>query len=114
MRETKGAGMRYLFVLALFLAPSLVQAGNASTDNFALKMQDEYRKAKNQEEVASITAYCKAKIGSLSFKERDALSVQAIKLLEANKVDEANVLFKKVNSLEELDENLGKMVCKKK
>jgi hypothetical protein len=77
-----------------------------------LRIQSDYRNAKNADEVKSITMSCKAQISSFSFKERDGLSVQAIKLLEANKVDEANALFKKVNSLEELDYNLAKLVCK--
>jgi|ERR1700687_272803 len=106
--------MRCVFALALFAIPSFVQAQNLVTDDFVLKIQDEYRKAKNDEEVKSITAWCKAKVGSISFKERDGLSVRTIKLLEANKVDEANVLFKRVNSLEELDENLAKMICRPK
>lgn len=40
--------------------------------------------------------------------------VQALKLMEADKLDEANVLMKRVNSIEELDETLAKMVCKPK
>ena len=106
-----GAAMRYVVALAVFvIAPAYAQSPG---DNFVAKVQEEYRKAKNAGEVASITAYCKARISSFSFLERDALSVQAIKLLEANKIEEANVLFKKVNELEELDANLGNMVCKK-
>jgi hypothetical protein len=107
-----GAGMRYVVALAVFvIAPAYAQSPG---DVFVAKVQEEYHKAKNAEEIASITNFCKARIRSFSFKERDALSVEAIKLLEANKIEEANVLFRKVNSLEELDENLGKMVCKKK
>jgi hypothetical protein len=33
--------------------------------------------------------------------------------LEADRIEEANVLFKKVNELEDLDANLGNKVCKK-
>jgi hypothetical protein len=106
--------MRYVFALALFVIPSFVYAQNSAPNDFVLRIQEDYRNAKNSEEVESITAYCKAKISSLSFKERDRLSVQAIKSLEANKLDEANALFKRVNSIEELDENLGKMACEKK
>jgi hypothetical protein len=102
-----------MFALALFVIPP-AYAQNSAPSDFVLKMQEEYRRAKNSKEVASITAYCKAKVSSFTFKERDGLSVKAIKLLEADNVDEANVLFKRVNSLEELDENLAKMICKPK
>jgi hypothetical protein len=111
MEENPGPKMRYAIVLALFVfAPVYAQT---AADNFAIKVQEEYRKAKNAEEVASVTTHCKARISSFSFKERDALSVQAIKLLEANKIEEANVLFRKVNALEESDVNLGEKVCRK-
>jgi hypothetical protein len=103
--------MRYTFALAVFvIAPAYAQS---PADKFVAKVQEEYRKAKNAGEVASITTYCKARISSFSLLERNALSVEAVKLLEANKIEEANVLFKKVNELEELDTNLGNMVCKK-
>jgi hypothetical protein len=106
-----GAAMRYVVALAVFvITPAYAQSPG---DNFVAKVQEEYRKAKNAGEVASVTAHCKARISSFSFPERDALSVQAIKLLEAHKIEEANVLFRKVNALEELDVNLGEMVCKK-
>jgi hypothetical protein len=103
--------MRYVVALAVFaIAPAYAQSPG---EKFVAKVQEEYRKAKNADEVASVTAYCKARISSFSFEERDALSVQAVKLLEANKIEEANVLFRKVNSLEDLDDDLGKTVCKK-
>src|SRR5437879_4417312 len=102
-----GGPMRYrlggLTLLGL-LAAIPAYAQDAATTKFVARIQESYRTAKNDEEVKSVTAYCNAKIGSLSFKERDRLSVQAIKLLEANKVEEANVLFKRVNDLEELDQ----------
>lgn len=105
--------MRFIFAaVAVFAFPSARYAQSAPADEFVLQIQNYYRNAKNADEVKSITVYCKALISSFSFKERDGLSVQAIKLLEANKVDEANALFKKLNSLEEEDYNLGRMVCK--
>jgi hypothetical protein len=103
--------MRYVVALAVFvIAPAYAQSAG---DKFIAKVQEEYRNAKTAREVASITTYCKARISSFSFLERDALSVQAVKLLEDNKIEEANVLFRKINELEELDVNLGETVCKK-
>jgi len=104
--------MRYRLGLVGLLAAIPAYAQDAATTAFVARIQESYRNAKNDEEVKSVTAYCIAMISSLSFKERDRLSVQAIKLLEENKVERANVLFKRVNDLEELDQNLGKMVCK--
>ena len=107
-----------LFVCMLVLAvasPSLTIAqGGTTLDDFIPKIQEGYRTAKNQREIDSVTAYCKEKIASFSFKERDAISAQALRLLEADKVAKANILFKRVNDLEELDENLAKLTCKRK
>jgi hypothetical protein len=105
--------MRFVIAaVVIFAFPAVRYAQSAPANEFVLRIQNDYRNAKNPDEVESITMYCKANISSLSFKQRDELSVQAIKLLEANKVDEANALFKRVNSLEELDDNLARMVCK--
>jgi hypothetical protein len=100
-----------VLVLA-FVSPSIAQ--DTSLGDFVPKIHEAYRKAKNQKEIDSVTAYCKEKIASFSFKERDALAKEAIKLLEEKKLEEANVLFKRVTDLEELDENLGKLTCKRK
>src|ERR1700686_2400621 len=105
MGETKGAEMRYMFALALFVIPP-AYAQNSAPSDFVLRMQEEYRRANSSKEVVSASAYCKAKVSSSSFKERDGLSVKTSKLLEAEKVDEANSRFKRVNSLEELDDSL--------
>jgi hypothetical protein len=108
--------MRRIFAIALsaLLMPALLRAENLLPGNFVAKIQDDYRNAKTSEEIKSVTAYCKAKISSFSFDERDRLSVEAIKLLEADKIDEANALFRKINSLEELDTNLSMLVCKRR
>jgi Fe2+ transport system protein B len=109
-------GLMKLLICVLVLAfvrPSMAAQGTA-LDDFVPKIQEAYRKARTQKEIESVTAYCKEKVASFSFKERDALSVQAIKLLEEKKLEEANALLKQVNDLEELDENLGKLTCKRK
>jgi hypothetical protein len=65
------AEMRYIFALAVFvIVPAHAQS---PADKFVAKVQEEYRGAKNAGEIASITAYCKARISSFSFPERDAL-----------------------------------------
>jgi hypothetical protein len=38
--------------------------------------------------------------------------VQSIKLLEAGKVEEANAITKRVSALDELNDNLARMVCR--
>jgi hypothetical protein len=101
-----------MLVLA-FVSPSSTFA-QITLDDFVPKIQEAYRQAKNQREIDSVTAYCKAKIASFSFKERDEISLQALKLLEEGKVAEANILYKRLNDLEELDGNLGKLTCKRK
>jgi hypothetical protein len=113
--ELEGKMKLFVCVLVLaFVSPSMTLAQGTALSDYVPKIQEAYRTAKNQREIDSVTAYCKEKIASFSFKERDAISVQAQKLLEENKIAEANVLLKRVNDLEELDENLGKLTCKRK
>jgi hypothetical protein len=101
-------GLMGLLLLSAF--PAFAQS--PSSDEFMKQIQHSFRTAKNPDEVESIKMYCRARIGSLSFRERDQLTVRAIKLMEANEIDQANVLLKRVNSLEELDANLSAMICK--
>jgi hypothetical protein len=110
--------MRYLVVLigAAFLLATLpsMAAAPSSQDDVIKRTQEAFRKAKTPKDIASIKAYCEDSLATFSFPERNKLMVQAIKLMEADKLDEANVLKKRVNSIEELDETLAKMVCKPK
>lgn len=108
--------MRLVVVLAvsvLFGSSALAQAPQTrSPDDIVKRAREAFRTAKNIEERESIKLWCKDSIASLSFKERDRLSVQAIRAMEANNIDEANRLLKRVNSLKELDDNLSTMVCR--
>jgi hypothetical protein len=85
-----------LFVCMLvltFASPSLTVAQGTALDDFVPKIQEAYRQAKNQKEIDYVTAYCKATVASFSFKERDEISARTLKLLEAGKVAEANILY---------------------
>ena len=105
--------MRYVMGIALLATVSPAIANDLSSPEEVLKKaQQSFRTAKNPEEVASIKMWCKDMISTFSFKEREKLMLQGIKLLEVNKIDEANAAFKRVNSLDELDTNLGTMACK--
>jgi hypothetical protein len=82
MGETGGEMKLFVCLLVLaFVSPSLTVAQGTALADFVPKIQEAYRTAKNQREIDSVTAYCKAKVASFSFKERDAISVQALKLL---------------------------------
>lgn len=83
-----------------------------SADEIVAKTKEAFRTAKNAREIAGIKMWCTDSIASLSFRQRDALMVQALGLMKVDKIDEANVLLKKVASLEELDKNLSTLVCK--
>lgn len=83
-----------------------------SADEIVAKTKAAFRTAKNAEEIASIKMWCTDNIASLSFRQRDALMVQALGLMKVDKIDEANVLLKRVASLEELDKTMSTLVCK--
>jgi hypothetical protein len=71
-------------------------------DDLSRKSRKPIERLKIRKKIESVTAYCKEKVASFSFKERDALAKEAIKLLEEKKLEEASVLFKRVNDLGEL------------
>jgi hypothetical protein len=93
--------------------PSLA-AAPPSPEEVVKRAQEGFRKTKDPKGIESIKAWCKDTLAAFSFPERDKLMTQALKLMEANKLDEANALLKRANSLEELDTNLGNLVCKPK
>lgn len=109
--------MRYiiLFVGCIFLAalPASAQSTSFATpDEIIQKARKAFRTAKKPEDVESIKMWCKDNLANVTFKERDRLMVQALRLLEANKVEEANGLIARVKALKELNGNLADMVCK--
>jgi hypothetical protein len=56
--------------------------------------------------------WCTDSIRALDFSNRNRLMVEAVKLMEGGKIAEANEKLKAVNDMEELAENLAKLVCK--
>ena len=56
--------------------------------------------------------WCTNSIRALDFSNRNRLMVEAVKLMEGGKIAEANEKLKAVNDMEELAENLAKLVCK--
>ncbi len=91
--------MRCIFIGAVFLSSTLplMAAAPATQDEVIKSTQEAFRKAKTPEDVASIKAYCKDMLATFSFPERNKLMVQALKLMEADKLDEDNGLMKRVN-----------------
>ena len=99
------------------LAALVFFIGNAvsaekSADDIVRKAHEPLKTAKTAEEIKSIEMWCIANLGTLSFPERNRLMTQSVKLMDANKIEEANELIKRVKTLEELDSNLGKLACK--
>jgi hypothetical protein len=58
--------------------------------------------------------WCKAMVTSLSYQQRAKLMSDAIGLMNAGKLDDANALLKQVKSIEDLDDTLGALTCKPK
>lgn len=52
--------------------------------------------------------WCTDTLATFSFPERDKLMVEALKLMQANNLDEANLLLKRVNSIKEADSTRAK------
>ena len=98
-------------ILSALLAVGAAQAQDDEA-KIASKVQEEYKNAKTKDEVEGITLYCKDKIKSLTFKERNFAMVLAIKYLETNRVAEARGLLKRVRELEEHSDNRGAVICK--
>jgi hypothetical protein len=104
--------MRFWCILLFWLGTVTLSA--AQSDDFAARVQNSYRKAKTRAEMNSVTMWCKDIIVSMNFKEHDRVMVLAVKAMEANKIEEANTFLKQAKALDELSENLGAIVCKKK
>lgn len=101
-----------LVAAAIFGAMPSMAAAPSSPEEVIKRAQEAFSKTKDREGVESIKMWCRDSLATFSFPERNKLMTQAIKLMEMNKLDEANALLKRANSLEELDTNLSTLVCK--
>jgi hypothetical protein len=88
------------------------QAPTEDQSNLPKKVQELFQKAKTAKEVEGIKLWCKDMVATFSFRQRDGLMVQALALMKLGKIDEANTLLRQVNSLKDLDENLGNVICR--
>ena len=105
--------MRVAIVVCTLVA-CLPAWGQSKDEDLALKVQELYRKAKSKNEVEGITLWCRDKIVAMNFKQHEALMMAAIKQMEQNNIEEANVLLKRAKAVDELSANLGDLVCKRR
>ena len=101
-----------LAVTAVFGAMPSMAAAPLSPEEVIKRAQEAFSKTKEKDGVESIKMWCRDSIAMFSFPERNKLMTQALKLMEINKLDEANSLLKRANSLEELDTNVSNLACK--
>jgi flagellin-specific chaperone FliS len=104
--------MKYSWIILLCLLNGPSNA--AQDDDLAVRVQDSYRKAKTKADTDGITMWCKDQIVAMNFKEHDRVMVLALKAMQEDKVEEANIYLKKARVLDELSDNLGAIVCRKK
>lgn len=110
-----GKSMRYFLALSflILVVPASAQKGALSQEEIIERTREAFRTAKTKEEVEGVTLWCRDAINSLSFKDYERLMLQSIKLMEANQLEDANALLKRANTVKEIYDNLGKMVCQK-
>lgn len=99
-------------VATILLAPAWAARDDARSPYFALRVQQEYLKAKNPAEILSITHWCEAEIKTLNFKEVEAAMMRSIKALEVNDLAKAATHTKTVSKLDEQSAHLAKIICK--
>lgn len=102
----------YLALIIPLVLPGSTRAQSPATLAFVKRVKQAYHDAKNDEETASVTMWCKEMVKSFNFKDYDKAMTAAIKAMEANKTDEANEFMKRANALDELSRNLSNLVCK--
>ena len=95
----------------LFIA---VAAKGGTDDDFAAKIQDALRKAKNKQEVESVLMYCRDQIKAMNFKQHNQAMVAGLRAMEKNDIEEANKQLKLARQIDELSDNLGAVMCKRR
>jgi hypothetical protein len=86
--------------LVLLTVPSGLFAQSGASHEFLVRVKEAYRTAKSAKETASVTMWCKAMIKSSSFKEYNEAMTAAIRLMEADKIEEANGYLKRAADLD--------------
>ncbi len=105
--------MRCILALCLMVATSAwAQNGPPNQEEILQRTREGFRTAKTKQAIEGVTMWCRDSINSLNFRETEQLMLKAIKLMEANQLEEANILLKRVNTIKEFSDNLGKIVCK--
>jgi hypothetical protein len=105
--------MRFWCVISFCLF-AFTSSFAARGDDLAVRVQEAYKKVKTKTEIEGITSWCKDTIVSMNFKEHDRVMVLALKAMQENKIDDANVFLKQARALDELSDNLGAVLCRRK
>jgi hypothetical protein len=77
------------------------------------RIQKSLREAKTPEEIQSVKLYCRDTIAAYSFPKREKLMLDALTLLQQDKIAQANELLAKAHEQEEMDGHLADLTCKR-
>jgi hypothetical protein len=105
--------MKALVILFLIAFPSwaTAQSKPSTQEEIISRTREGFRNAKTKEAVEGVTLWCRDSIKAMDFKTRDRLMVEAVKLMEAGKLAEANQRLKTVGDMEEIAASLARLVC---
>jgi len=105
-------GIVVALTLALFAPSASAQTQLPNQDEIIQRTRNAFKNAKTKEEVEGVKLWCADSIRALDFKSQDRLMVEAIKLMETGKIDEANARLKTVSDMKDLADNLARIVCR--
>ncbi len=101
-----------ILVVVMLSGEAVAQTKLPTQDQVLQRTREGFKNAKTKEAREGVRMWCTDSIRALDFRDRDRLMVEALKLMEADKLAEANERLKKVGEMEELADNLAKLVCK--
>jgi hypothetical protein len=107
--------VRYTFViLGWFLFHVLPAVGEPvpSADSILRKAREAFWTAKSSEQIESVKVWCRDSLGALILHESNRMIAHAAKLREADNVEEADAIVKRVIALKAQNEQLAQTVCK--
>jgi type II secretory pathway component PulK len=101
-----------IVLLGLLMASTVAQTQTPSQDDIVRRTREALETAQTKEAVEGVKSWCVDSIRSLNFREHERLTLEAIKLMEDDKIEEANLQLRKINALKELADNLAEIVCR--
>jgi hypothetical protein len=107
--------MRFILALvACVLATSALaqQKGPPTQEEILARTREAYRTAKTKQAREGVQMWCTDSIKSLNFRETEKLMLEAVKFMEADDLEEANIRLTRVNQIKDISANLAKMVCR--